>query len=55
VWLAFDLLKNSAFCYQLSTETQRTDKITSKRRGWREEEGEELNWATGRQEAVIYL
>lgn len=35
---AFDLLKNSALCYQLSTETQRTDKISVKEK--REEKGE---------------
>lgn len=30
VGLAFDLLKNSALCYQLSTETKRTDKVSVK-------------------------
>lgn len=47
IW-AFDLRKNSAVCYQLRLlRAMDLIKSLSERKGWREEEGKELIWATG--------
>lgn len=48
-------LRTQLFAINYLLRPRELIKSLSKRKGWREEEGEELNWATGRQEAVIYL